>query len=89
MTPRSGAAPTFFTGAIASVVRRHRWLTLGTWLVISVVTIGACAVVGANEDLADTGRGDSAEAIRIFDERFGGEGGESAGAETVVFRHPT
>jgi len=88
MTTQPAQTPRFFTGNIAAFVRRHRVATLLTWLVICVVTIGSCVVVGANEDLADTGRGDSAAAAALIDDRFGG-GDESAGSETIVFRHPT
>ena len=81
------AGVTFFTGRIAGWVRRHRPLVLLGWLLIAILTIGACVSVGANEDFEYEGKGESAEAAQVFEERFDVE--ESPLSEFIVFSHPT
>ena len=79
----------FFTGRIASWSRRHRrWVLLG-WVLFAGLTIGSCVGIGANEDLVVEGKGESAEAGRLLEDRFGSGGDEGGGAETIVFSHPT
>jgi len=79
----------FFTGRIAGWARRHRrWVLIG-WVIFAVLTIGSCVGIGANEDLVDSGKGESAEAGELLDARFGGGDDEGGGGETVVFSHPT
>ena len=87
-TGTTGYEP-FFTGHIAGWVRRHRRFAVVVWITIAVVTIGTCGALGANEDLSESGRGDSAAAFELLDERFETGSQEDAGSETIVFRHPT
>jgi len=79
--------PQFFTGYIAGWCRRHRRLVLLGWLLIVVLLIGSCSI-GANEDLEETGKGESAEAGQLLRDRFEGmeEGSDS---ETIIFSHHT
>jgi len=78
---------TFFTGYITGWVRRHRRLVLLAWLLFALLTIGTFAAVGANEDFEFSGHGESAEAARIFEDRFDVE--QSPPSEFIVFSHPT
>jgi RND superfamily putative drug exporter len=87
MNERSESEPRFFTGRISGWVRRHRRVVLVAWLIFAVVTIGTCTSVGPNEDLGEVGKGESAEASRLFQDRFEVE--EAALSETIVFSHPT
>ncbi len=87
MEENRNADPRFFTGHIAAWSRRHRRLVLLGWLLIAVLLIGSCVGVGANEDLEESGKGESAEAAQVFEERFGEE--ESPLSEFIVFSHPT
>jgi len=83
---RQDGGPTFFTGHIVGWVRRHRRLALLGWLVIALILIGSCSA-GANEDLEEAGRGESAEAVHLIEDRFG-EIETGSGSETIVFSHP-
>ncbi|MFC1944061.1 MMPL family transporter [Chloroflexota bacterium] len=87
MEERQKAGPAFFTGRIVGWAYRHHRLALLSWICIALILIGSCTV-GANEDIQESGRGDSGEAGRLMDERFEstGTGGDS---ETIVFSHPT
>lgn len=87
MLEPTGTYRPFFTGNIAAWVRRHRRMVLLGWLLIAVLLIGACFGVGANEDLEESGAGESGEAQRLFDDRFG-SGEQGSGSETIVFSHP-
>jgi RND superfamily putative drug exporter len=87
MNEVSGSEPRFFTGRIAGWARRHRRLVVVGWLIFALVTIGTCASVGPNEELGDPGKGESAEASILYQERFDVE--EAALSETIVFSHPT
>ena len=80
-------APPFFTGRIAGWSRRHRWLVLAAWVLIAIFTIGACVAIGPDEDLEESGTGESGEAAELFDDRFS-EDSETR-SETITFGHPT
>jgi len=79
--------PTFFTGNIAGWCRRHRRWVILVWIIIAMLFIGTCAGVGPNEDLDEGGRGESAQAGQIYQDRFDVE--EGSLSETIVFSHPT
>jgi len=87
MEDNSNAEPRFFTGRIAGWARRHRRLVLVGWLIFALLSIGTCASVGPNEELGEVGKGESAEAGRLYQDRFDVE--EAALSETIVFSHPT
>ena len=55
-------APPFFTGRIAGWSRGHRRLVLAAWVLIALLTIGACVAIGPDEDLDESGTGESGEA---------------------------
>jgi len=87
MQENQTAEPRFFTGGIAGWARRHRLMVLVGWLIFALLTVGTCASVGPNEELGEVGKGESAEASRLYGDRFDVE--EAALSETVVFSHPT
>jgi len=62
-------------------------LVLVGWLIFALLSIGTCTAVGPNEDLVEVGKGESAEAGRLYEERFDVE--EASLSETIVFSHPT
>ena len=76
-----------FTGRVAKWSARHRW-----WVVAVSVMAIAMAVFASNAvdtkllDDNAIAEGESGEAMRLLDERFG-EGGAST--EQLVFRHPS
>ena len=76
-----------FTGRIASWSARHRW-----WVVAASVMMLVLAVLASSTfkvkllDADEIAEGESGEAIRLLDERFG-EGGVSS--EQLVFSHPS
>jgi uncharacterized membrane protein YdfJ with MMPL/SSD domain len=86
MVEKPNSEPRFFTGRIAGWVRRHRLLVLVGWLIFALLSIGTCASVGPNEELGEVGKGESAEAGRLYRDRFDVE--EAALSETIVFSHP-
>jgi RND superfamily putative drug exporter len=83
-----GTEPRFFTGYIVGAVRRHRRLVLLGWLLIAVLLIGSCVAVGANENLEETGKGESADATRLVEDRFE-EAEQGSLSETIIFSHPS
>ena len=85
MKEKSNAEPQFFTGRIAGWVRRHRRLVLVGWLIFALLSIGTCASVGPNEDLEEIGKGESAEASRLFQDRFNVE--EAALSIVAILRN--
>jgi uncharacterized membrane protein YdfJ with MMPL/SSD domain len=87
MEEKPNSEPRFFTGRIAGWVRRHRLLVLVGWLIFALLSIGTCASVGPNEELGEVGKGESAEAGKLYEDRFDVE--EAALSETIVFSHPT
>ena len=80
-------APQFFTGRIADWSRGHRRLVLVAWLLIALLTIGSCVAIGPDEDLEDSGTGESGEAADLFDDRFDED--SLTASETIIFDHPT
>ena len=76
-----------FTGRIARWSARHRW-----WVIAASVMMLVLAVLASSTfevkllDDNDVAEGESGEALRLLDERFG-KGG--APAEQLVFRHPS
>ncbi len=87
MSEKQSIQPKFFTGRIAEWCRRHRRWVILSWVIIAMLFIGTCSAVGPNEDLDEEGRGQSAEAARIYKERFNVE--EGSLSEMIVFSHPT
>jgi len=87
MSEKQSTQPKFFTGRIAEWCRRHRRWVILSWVIIAMLFIGTCSAVGPNEDLDEEGRGQSAEAGRIYKERFNVE--EGSLSEMIVFSHPT
>ena len=80
-------APPFFTGRIAGWSRGHRRLVLVAWVLIALLTIGSCAAIGSDEDLDESGTGESGEAAELFDDRFDED--SLTASETIIFDHPT
>ena len=76
-----------FTGRIAAWSARHRW-----WVITAAVTMLVLAVIASSTfkvkllDDNDIVEGESGEALRLLDERFG-EGG--APTEQLLFSHPS
>ena len=80
-------APPFFTGRIAGWSRGHRRLVMAVWLLVALLTIGSCVAIGPDEDLEDSGTGESGEAADLFDDRFDED--SLTASETIIFDHPT
>jgi uncharacterized membrane protein YdfJ with MMPL/SSD domain len=76
------------TARMAMWSARHRKAVVVAWVLIVIVSLGACTVIEANTDIEDPAPGETGEAIRLFDERFGG-GEEDTTQETLVFSHPS
>ena len=76
-----------FTGRIAAWSARHRW-----WVVAASVMMLVIAVLASSTfkvkllDDNDIAEGESGEALRLLEERFGEAGAPS---EQLVFRHPS
>ena len=79
-------APQFFTGRIAGWSRGHRRLVVAAWVLIALFTIGSCVAIGPDEDLEESGTGESGEAADLFDDRFSEDSLTSS--ETITFDHP-
>ena len=76
-----------FTARIAMWSSRHRRLVVLAWFIIIILAFGACSVIDADTDVEQLPPGDSGEAVRLFDDRFGeSERGET---EFIVFTHPS
>lgn len=56
-------------------------------MLFAILSIGTCTAVGPNEELGEAGKGESAEASQLYEERFDVE--EASLSETIVFSHPT
>ena len=68
-------AASSITGRLALWCMRHRRRVLLAWLVVIVAGFGACFTVEADTDIAEESTGESQEAIRLFEERFGADDG--------------
>ena len=76
-----------FTGKIAAWSAHHRWLVVAASVMMLVLAIVASSTFKTKLlDDNDITEGESGEAIRLLDERFG-EGG--APTEQLVFSHPS
>ena len=78
--------PTFFTGRIAQVSRRHRLPFIIASVVVLVVGIGLLGV-GADTEIEGGGKGESGRAFVLLEDRF--QTAEGAPSEVIVFSHPT
>ena len=76
------------TARLAMWSARRRKAVLLAWVLIVIVALGACTAIEANTDIDDPAPGETGEAIRLFEERFGG-GGEDTSQEILVFSHPS
>jgi RND superfamily putative drug exporter len=66
---------------------RHRKAVALGWVLIVIIALGVSSVVSASTDIDEEAPGEAGEASKLFDERFGVEGGELR--EIVVFSHPS
>ena len=60
-----------FTARISMWSARHRRLVVLAWFVLVVVAIGTCSVIEVDTDVEQVPPGESGEALKLFDERFG------------------
>ena len=76
-----------FTGRIGAWSARHRWLVIAASVMMLVLAVLVSTTFKVQLlDANEIGEGESGEAIRLLDERFG-EGG--APSEQLVFSHPS
>jgi RND superfamily putative drug exporter len=66
---------------------RHRRAVALGWVLIVVAALAGCSAMPANTDIEEEAPGESGEAAKLFEERFGVEEGEVR--EVVVFSHPS
>ena len=76
-----------FTARIAMWSARHRKAVAIGWVLIVIAAFGACTVIGTNTDIEEEGPGETGEATRLFEERFGED--EDVPTEFIVFSHPS
>ncbi len=88
MTPPDIGGGQSFTSRVAMWSARHRKAVAIGWVLIVVVALGACSAIEANTDVDQEAPGESGEAGRIYDERFGNEGSDRV-TEFVTFSHPS
>ncbi len=74
-----------FTARIGMWSARHRRLVVLSWLILIILSFGACSVIGADTDVDQSPPGDAGEAVRLFDDRFGEQ--ERGETEFIVFSH--
>jgi len=67
---------------------RHRKAVLIGWVLIVIVALGACSTIKANTDVDMELPGETGEAVRIYEERFGIEASDVT-LEIVTFSHPS
>jgi RND superfamily putative drug exporter len=67
---------------------RHRKAVAIGWVLIVVVALAACSTIEANTDVDQEAPGETGEAGRIYEDRFGVEASDRA-TETVTFSHPS
>jgi len=65
---------------------RHRRAVLVAWVVIVLVSLGACTTISANTNLEEKAPGESGRASALYEERFGVQ---SRATEIVVFSSPS
>ncbi len=88
MTERRPALQPSLTARLAMWSARHRKAVLLGWVLIVIVALGTCTAVQANTDIDNPAPGETGEAIRLLEERFGG-GDEDTTQETLVISHPS
>ena len=88
MAERISARAESLTARLAMWSARYRKAVLIGWVLIVIVALGTCTAIEANTDIEDPAPGETGEAIKLVEERFGG-GGEATTQETLVFSHPT
>ena len=76
-----------FTARIGMWSAHHRRLVALFWLILIILSFGACSVIGADTDVDQSPPGDAGEAVRLFDDRFGEQ--ERGETEFIVFTHPS
>ena len=88
-----GGNPSLVAGIAMWCARRRRWVALA-WMLIVVAAIATCSTVGTDTDIGQEAPGESGEARKLFEERFGiGNDDENArsgtSSEFLTFSHPT
>ncbi len=80
---KSGTEHEGFLSALARACARHAWRTIGAWIVVAVVIIGAVATVGGTlVDEFTIPDSDAQRATDLLEQRFPSRSGDSA---TMVF----
>ncbi len=67
---------------------RHRKPVAVGWVLVVVLALGACSAIEANTDVDQEAPGETGEASRLYEERFGIEGSDQP-TEFVTFSHPS
>ncbi|GAG05054.1 unnamed protein product, partial [marine sediment metagenome] len=88
MTASEPAGPQSFTARVAMWSARHRKAVLIGWVLIVIVALGACSAIKANTDVDMELPGETGEALRIYEERFGIQATDVT-LEIVTFSHPS
>jgi len=83
---RKAAEAQSFTARMAMWSARHRRAVLVAWVVIVLVSLGACTAISANTNLEEKAPGESGRASTLYEERFGVQ---SRATEIVVFSSPS
>ena len=76
-----------FTARISMWSARHRKPVAIAWVLMVIAALGACTVIGVDTDIDDEVPGESGEAVKLFEERFGED--EDIPTEFVIFSHPS
>jgi uncharacterized membrane protein YdfJ with MMPL/SSD domain len=86
-TPASGGAQSF-TSRIAMWSACHRKAVAIGWVLIVILALGACSAIEANTDVDQEAPGETGDAGRLYEDRFGIEGSDQP-TEFVTFSHPS
>ncbi len=87
MNEAQSAEARSFTARIAMWSARHRKAVATLWVLLVIAALGACNVIGTNTDIENEAPGETGEAVKLFEERFGED--EDIPTEFIVFSHPS
>ncbi len=76
-----------FTVRLAMWSARHRKAVAIGWVLIVIAALAAITTIESDNSVEETAPGETGEATRLFEERFGED--EDIPTEFVVFSHPS